>query len=112
MHSTGDVITDNPEDPKDGDRQMIAQTYQETNNFSNSASAVYAGQDGMWQFSLAINNNTLKGHDFCLRVYSVTGSSILTAANVADVAYAPQMTQMMRNGKWFSRAGKLQPYSL
>jgi hypothetical protein len=111
-HGSGDIITENVNDPSDGSRTMVPQTYQEQNNFTNNASSVYAGQDGMWQFSLTINNNTLKGNNFCLRIYSVTGSSMLTAAHVADVAYAPQMNQLLRNGKWFNRQGILQPHSL
>jgi hypothetical protein len=111
-YASGQPIIDNPNDPSDGTRTMVPQTYQESNNFTNIASNVYAGQDGMWQFSLVINNSTLKGKDFCLRVYSITDSSILTAANVADVAYAPQMNQLMRDGEWFNRQGILQPFSL
>jgi hypothetical protein len=108
----GAGIVDSPNDPSDGSRTMVTQSYQENNNFTNGASPIYAGQDGIWQFSLVINNSTLKGNDFCLRAYSVTDSNMLTAANVADVAYAPQMIQLMRNGKWFNRQGILQPFSL
>jgi hypothetical protein len=110
-HSSNDLIEDNINDPSDGSRTMVPQSYQETNNFTNNQSIIYAGQDGMWQFSLAINNTTLKGQNFCLRI-ATSGGSLLTAANVADVAYAPQMTQMLKTGKWFNRQGYLQPFSL
>jgi hypothetical protein len=91
-------------DPTDGTRVMAPQTYEEQNNFSNSASAIYAGQDGMWQFSLVIDSTTLRGRDFCLRV-ATSGGTQLTASNIAEVSYGPQMTQLMKGGKWFNRAG-------
>ncbi|HET7630659.1 MAG TPA: hypothetical protein VFK03_04785, partial [Candidatus Saccharimonadales bacterium] len=111
-YASGGGIVDNPNDPTDGSRQILAQTYQESNtNFTNSVSPLYAGQDGMWQFSLVINNATLKGRDFCLRI-ATSGGSVLTALNVADVAYAPQMQQLMRGGEWFDRSGKAKHISL
>jgi hypothetical protein len=91
-------------DPTDGTRVMAPQTYEEQNNFSNSASAIYAGQDGMWQFSLVRDSPTLRGRDFCLRV-ATSGGTQLTASNIAEVSYGPQMTQLMKGGKWFNRAG-------
>ncbi len=111
LNANGESIMDNVNDPSDGNRTMVPQVYRESNNFTNSQSIVYAGQDGMWQFSLNIDNTSLKGKNFCLRV-ATSGGSLLTAVHVADVSYAPQMTQMLKNGKWFNRQGYLQPFSL
>lgn len=104
-HASGEAIVDNPNDPSDGSRTMVAQAYEEANPFSNSVAPLYAGQDGMWQFSLVINNSTLKGRDFCIRI-ALAGDTYpsISALNVADVAYAPQMEQLMRGGEWFSRS--------
>jgi uncharacterized delta-60 repeat protein len=110
-HSTGQPITDSPNDPSDGNRTMLSQSYQESNPFSNGVSDIFAGQDGIWQFALYINNTTLKSTDFCLRVATSTGTS-LSALNVPEVAYAPLMQQLMRGGNWFSRAGAKQNISL
>ncbi|HET7630482.1 MAG TPA: hypothetical protein VFK03_03850, partial [Candidatus Saccharimonadales bacterium] len=110
-HSSGETITDDPNDPADGSRQMLPQTYQESNPFTNNVSPLYAGQDGIWQFSLVIDNSTLKGRDFCLRI-ATSGGSLLNAINVADVAYAPQMQQLMRGGEWFDRDGTTKHISL
>jgi hypothetical protein len=91
-------------DPTDGSRTMVAQSYQESNDFSNGQVPIYAGQDGIWQFSLAINNPTLKGRDFCLRVALSSGTA-LTAANLPEVAYNAQMKALLRGGNWFNRSG-------
>jgi hypothetical protein len=98
----GQIITDNPNDPNDGTRPNMPQTYVEANTFMNSQSPVYANQNAMWQFSLTINNATLKGRNFCLRI-AKSDNTILTALNVADIAYAPQMEQLMRGRTWFDR---------
>jgi hypothetical protein len=105
-HASGDGLFTNVTDPSDGSRTIVPQTYQESNNFTNSVEPIYAGQDGMWQFSLLINSATMRGKDFCLRVTLASDTyPTLTAANIPEIAYAPQMVQLMHGGNWFNRQG-------
>jgi hypothetical protein len=110
-YSSAEAIIENPGDPSDGSRLIRPQTYQESNTFTNSQSLIYAGEDGMWQFSLVIDNSTLRGKDYCLRIATSAGT-LVAATNVADVSYAPQMQQLMRGGEWFDRSGVKQHISL
>jgi hypothetical protein len=111
-YSNDQLIATDETDPTDGNREMQAQTYQELNNFSNDQSALYAGQDGIWQFSLAIDSATLKGRAFCLRVYDVTNSGQLTADNIGEVANSTQSFQRLRQGAWWNQEGKRQYFNL
>jgi hypothetical protein len=110
-YSDGQAITTDPSDPSDGSRAMQPQSYEESNNFTNSQSALYAGQDGIWQFALTIDNSTLKGRAFCIRV-ATSGGTQLTAANIAEVANSTQSFQRLRQGNWWDQEGKRQYINL
>jgi hypothetical protein len=43
------------------------QSYVEANTFINSQSAVPAGEDGLWDFSLQLDTNAQKGTSYCVR---------------------------------------------
>ncbi len=98
-------------DLTDGSRTIRAQTYNESNNFSNSQSTVYAGEDAMWLLPLTVDNAALKGKDFCVRVATSAGSQ-LGANNIAETSYGPLMQTLLHGGNWFSRAGVKQNISL
>lgn len=100
--TSGQTIGLNVDDPSDGSRTNMPQSYVESNGFANAQSLAYAGQNMMWQFSLTVNNATMKGKNFCLRI-AKSDNTVLTALNVADIAYAPQMHQLMRGGNWYDR---------
>jgi hypothetical protein len=81
----GSSFVANANDPTDGSNPLIRQTYQEsgTSSFAN-ASAITAGQDGMWDFALT-SNAAPAGASYCLRV-------VKTAGNLNSYAVIPQVT--------------------
>jgi hypothetical protein len=54
---------------------IINQTYEESNNFTNSQSTIASGQDAKWDFSL-YDNGATAGSSYCLRVVNADGSTI------------------------------------
>lgn len=108
--SSGQTIAASADDPTDSGRTIVPQTFQMSNDFTNAVAPLYAGQDGLWQFSLAINGTTPRGSDICLRVALASDTTpSISALNVPDIAYAPMMDRLMGHGNWFSRStGKKQ----
>jgi hypothetical protein len=53
--SDGAGLTANANDPTNGADTIVNQTYEETNNFTNSQGAINTGQDGKWDFALVDN---------------------------------------------------------
>lgn len=81
----GASLTANANDPTDGGRTIVNQTYEEANNFTNSQSAVNDGQDGKWDFAL-IDNSAPADTAYCLRAVKSDGS-LLDSYNII-----PQIT--------------------
>jgi hypothetical protein len=59
--SDGDYLMENPEDPSHIEDTTRPQSYEEENGFTNSVSRIEAGQDGLWDFSLYLNNEAPLG---------------------------------------------------
>lgn len=84
----GANLTANANDPTDGGRTIVNQTYEEANNFTNSTAAIPVGQDGKWDFSL-IDNGASANTAYCLRAVTSTGAVLDTYSNIPEIITAP-----------------------
>jgi len=80
LPNDGEALTPNANDPVHNGDQSVNQSYEEINNFTNSAAKILAGQDGKWDFSL-VNFSAPAGAAFCFRVVKAD-NSLLSAYNV------------------------------
>jgi len=71
----GYPLVANLADPAEVDVLTRNQTYVEANYFTNSISAIEAGEAGMWDLSLS-TNGVSPGEEYCLRVVKADGSSL------------------------------------
>ncbi|MBI2052874.1 MAG: hypothetical protein HYT34_01365, partial [Candidatus Ryanbacteria bacterium] len=60
-------------DPTHASDPVVAETYEELNNFTNSVAAIPAGQDGLWDFALR-SNSAPSETTYCFRVVKSDGS--------------------------------------
>jgi len=84
-NSDGQAIIATANDPSHNSpaHAVIAQSYEEINNFTNGNSAVNAGQDAMWDFALRDNNSG--GGAYCFRVIKADGSLLSTYSIVPQI---------------------------
>jgi len=82
--ANGASLTANANDPTHSPDTVVNQTYGESNNFTNPT-AINAGQDGEWDFSL-IDNGASASTTYCLRAVKSTGTALDT------YTYYPQIT--------------------
>ena len=68
----GAALTSNGSDPIHSTDTIVNQTYEEGNNFSNTQSAILAGQDGKWDLSL-YNLSMTSGNTYCVRAVTSEG---------------------------------------
>ncbi len=66
------TLTANANDPTHGADTVVTETYEELNNFTNPT-AVNAGQDGKWDFSL-IDNGATGATAYCFRAVTSSGT--------------------------------------
>lgn len=78
-------LVSNANDPVDGTNTTEAQTYKESNNFSNSQSILSPGEDGLWDFSLA-DNGAAANSTYCFRAVRGDGTPLNA------YTYYPQIT--------------------
>lgn len=64
-------LTTNANDPVHSGHTTRAQTYEEANNFTNTVSAIAAGEDGMWDASL-VDFSATASTSYCFRVVRAT----------------------------------------
>jgi hypothetical protein len=69
----GVPITGNASDPVHSGHTTNNQTYEETNNFTNSESTIPASEDGMWDFAL-IDDNAPGNTTYCFRAVEADGT--------------------------------------
>ena len=86
--SDGDNLTANAEDPT-YTGTINNQDYEEANNFTNSVSAIAAGENGKWDFSL-IDNVATANTAYCFRIVSSAGTLFTT--NGGSYLVVPQIT--------------------
>jgi MSHA biogenesis protein MshQ len=72
----GAALTANAADPTHGADTVVNQTYEELNDFTNSA-AIIKARDGKWDFSLK-DNGAPGATTFCLRAVKSTGTPLDT----------------------------------
>lgn len=80
----GDNLTTNGGDPTHSGHTIVAQDYEEANNFTNSVAAINAGQDGLWDFSLE-NNSAVGGKRYCFKAVKSTGTDLDTYTSYPEV---------------------------
>jgi hypothetical protein len=81
--SDGDNLTINANDPSHSADSVIAQTYEEENNFTNSG-AIAIGEDGMWDFSL-VDFSASASTGYCFRIVKSDGSLLDTYTVVPEI---------------------------
>ena len=89
--SDGANLTANANDPTDGSRTIVNQTYEEANPFTNSSAAIPSGQDGKWDFSLKDNSNAATSTTYCLRAVKADGSLLNTYTYYPEITVVPPL---------------------
>src|SRR5581483_5846558 len=102
------ISLDAVNDPTHGADTLVAETYEELNDFTNSQAAIPSGQDGEWDLSL-IDNGAPATTTYCLRAYNSTdnvvldgGYSVYPEITTATPASGPTTDQVLRHGNWFN----------
>lgn len=75
-------------DPNHSGHTTVAESYEEQNNFTNSVSAIPAGQDGMWDFALKRNGAPSRA-TYCLRVVKSDGTLVDTYSVIPQITVSP-----------------------
>ncbi len=99
---SGAAITSSGNDPINGARATVYQTYQETDPFTNSA-VIPAGSDGLWDFSLTTSSAAI-GKTYCLRTVKSNGALLDTYSQIPEFTVqssggGPSLDQMTRGGQ-------------
>ena len=81
------ALTANANDPTDGGRTIVNQSYQELNNFNNSQAAILNGQDGKWDFSL-YDNGAPTNTAYCFRLVKSDGTALNTYTTIPQITTA------------------------
>ena len=84
----GWALTSNANDPTHGADPVLAQSYEEANNFSNAIAAFGPGEDGLWDFAL-VNSSAPPSTTYCLRVVHSSGAPLEVYSAIAEIATAP-----------------------
>lgn len=102
--ASGDQISSSGNDPT-ASGTIRYQNYQETDLFSNTRSAIAAGEYGLWDFALN-SDATTAGKTYCFRTVKSDGSPLESYAQVASMTFnggsAPvplPMQQRLRGGQ-------------
>ncbi|HUD25058.1 MAG TPA: DUF6701 domain-containing protein [Burkholderiaceae bacterium] len=88
--ANGAALTADANDPTHSGDTVVDQTYSESNNVTNPT-AINAGQDGEWDFSL-IDNGASASTTYCLRAVKSTGTAL------DSYSYYPQITTAAGGG--------------
>lgn len=73
--SDADALTPNANDPTHGADTVVAQSYQEANNFTNNISSITTGEDGLWDLAL-VDFSATASASYCFRVVRATGAQL------------------------------------
>jgi hypothetical protein len=77
-------LTNNANDPTHSGHTLRNQTYQELNNFTNSALAINSGEDGKWDFALK-DNGAPASTAYCFRAVKSTGTVLDTYIVIPEI---------------------------
>ena len=96
------AISSTANDPADGARVIVPQSYTETDPFTNS-STISAGQDGLWDFPI-VNVSALGGTSYCFRMVKSDGSLLNTYTSIPELttplsSSGPTLDQQLRGGQ-------------
>lgn len=69
------LLEENIDDPSIINATIKNQTYKEIGDFSNSETAINAGEYGKWDFSLK-NNNAPAGKNYCFKIINLNGNRV------------------------------------
>jgi hypothetical protein len=84
----GWALTINANDPTHGTDAIVAQTFEEANNFTNALAAFGPGEDGLWDFSL-VDLSAPAATAYCFRTIHASGDTLDSYSAIAEVATAP-----------------------
>lgn len=91
----GVALTTNANDPTHSGHTVVAQTYEEQNDFTNSQGAIIAGRDGLWDFVLEDNAGATVAAPYCFRIVKSDGSALDTYSVIP--AYAVNAAPVVSN---------------
>ncbi|MBI2120476.1 MAG: hypothetical protein HYT94_02520 [Parcubacteria group bacterium] len=84
----GNALTENASDPTHPPDTIVPETYEELNNFTNSAAAVPPGQDGKWDFAL-YDNGAPSNTTYCFQAVISDDTPLDTYASRPELTTAP-----------------------
>lgn len=98
--SDGAALTASAKDPRHGTDTVRNQVYTEgSNNFSNSQSAVNAGEDGLWDFSL-VDFSAAADIAYCFRAVQAGGGTLNSYTVIPEITtYRPMKIKLRSNVK-------------
>lgn len=115
LANDGTPITSTANDPLNGGRTAVYQTYIESNPFTNSNGGITTGSDGLWDFSIR-PNAAAAGKSFCFRAVNADNSLLSSYSYIPELTVeslsssAPTLDQQMRGGQSVV-GGQKQPFS-
>ncbi|MDX1766031.1 MAG: hypothetical protein R3313_03705, partial [Candidatus Saccharimonadales bacterium] len=80
----GANLTSNTNDPTHSSHTVEDQTYEESNDFTNSVTAIQTGEDGMWDVAL-VDNSATASTSYCFRVVYSTGALLDTYTVIPEI---------------------------
>ena len=80
----GATISTSTQDPTHGSDAMLAETYEESNNFTNSSTAVTYNQDGLFDLSL-VDATAASSTTYCFRAVNSDGTIIDTYNVIPEI---------------------------
>lgn len=91
------ALTANANDPTHGSHKVRQQTYEESNNFTNSQKIINSGQDGLWDFSLKDNSSPIYT-TYCFRMVESDGTEFDTYSVYPEITtVAPSVTMTIND---------------
>ena len=105
----GDMITATADDPVHTGHANVLQSYVEANNFS-PLQQVPVGSDGLWDFSLKLTGAQAT-NSYCFRIVTSAGSTLATYTAIPEVFIPPNLTKVLRHGRFFNSENTLQPFA-
>lgn len=85
--SDNSSLTVNANDPTHNADTIVAQSYEELNNFSNSVAAIANGADGLWDFAL-YDKTALASTNFCFRAVISDDTQLTTYTQYPQITTA------------------------
>ncbi len=90
----GVALTSNANDPTHSGDTVNDQTYEESNNFTNSESAIEVGEDGLWDFAI-VDFSAAENTTYCVRVVKSDGSVLDTYTVMPEFTTVPENTFLL-----------------